>query len=229
MTLPLLLSVPHPGLYVPPEVKSICALSEQDIIKDSDEGAAQIYLPLKSEVSALVTTDIARAIVDVNRKENDRHKDGIIKTHTSWDIPVYRTFPSEDNIAVLLEKYHRPYHTRLTQCTDGVKLGVDCHTMSAIGPPTGSDAGVERPCICLSDAGFTCPKEWLVSLAECLEKAFNLSVSINHPFRGGYIIRSHAKELPWVQLELSRAEFLPVEKKRPTVLAALKEWCKRFS
>ena len=93
MTLPLLLSVPHAGLTIPPEVENLCVLTKKEIIEDGDEGAARIYLPLQKEVYSLVTTDVARAIVDMNRAEEDKSKDGIVKTHTCWDVPVYREFP----------------------------------------------------------------------------------------------------------------------------------------
>lgn len=228
MTLPLLFSVPHAGLQIPPEVKSLCILSEKDIVEDGDEGAAEIYLPLQTEVSAFVTTDIARAIVDMNRAENDRRKDGIVKTHTCWDVPVYRKFFSEDVIETLIEKYYRPYHSYLTHYAKGVKLGVDCHTMAAKGPSIGPDPGEVRPFICMSNADFTCPKEWIASLAACLEKVFETDVSINQPFKGGYIIRSHAKELPWVQLELSRTHSFSNEEKSCRVIEALGGWCKKF-
>ena len=228
MTLPLLLSVPHAGLQIPPEVKNLCILSEKDIVEDGDEGAAEIYLPLQTEVSAFVTTDTARAIVDMNRAENDRRKDGIVKTHTCWDVPVYRKFFSEDVIETLIKKYYRPYHSDLTHYAKGVKLGVDCHTMAAKGPSIGPDPGEERPFICMSNADFTCPKEWIASLAECFEKVFETDVSINKPFKGGYIIRSHAKELPWVQLELSRTHFFSNKEKSCRVIEALGDWCKKF-
>jgi len=227
MTLPLLFSVPHAGLQIPPEVKTLCILSEKDIIEDGDEGATEIYLPLQKEVSALVTTDVARAVLDMNRAENDRRKDGIVKTHTCWDTPVYQEFPSEDVIETLIEKYYRPYHSDLTHYAEGVKLGVDCHTMAAKGPPVGPDPGVERPSICVSNADFNCPQEWMASLAECFEKVFETETSINKPFKGGYIICSHAGELPWVQLELSRARFFSNEEKSYRVIKALKSWCKK--
>ena len=75
MTLPLLLSVPHAGLVIPPEVQDLCALRKEEIIEDGDEGAAEIFLPLQREVSAMVTTLVARAILDMNRAEEDRGKD----------------------------------------------------------------------------------------------------------------------------------------------------------
>lgn len=228
MTLPLLLSVPHAGLLVPSEVKDLCILSMKDIIEDGDEGAVEIYLPLYTEVSSLVTTDVARAVLDMNRAENDRRKDGVVKTQTCWDVSVYRKFPSEEVIRTLIENYYRPYHTNLTHDAKTVKLGVDCHTMAAKGPPISPDPGMERPAICISNANFTCPQEWIISLAWCFEKVFETNVSINYPFKGGYIIISHAKELPWIQLELSRTHFFTNEEKSSRVIEALGNWCRNF-
>jgi N-formylglutamate amidohydrolase len=228
MTLPLLLSAPHAGLIIPPEVQDLCALSKEEIIEDGDEGAAEIFFPLQKEVSVLVTTVVARAILDMNRAENDREKDGIVKTHTCGDVPVYREFPSEEIINILIERFYKPYHTSLTNHAEIVKLGVDCHTMASHGPLVGPDPGVERPSICISNADSTCPDEWISSLAACFKRIFEKEVSINNPFKGGFIIRSHARELPWVQLELSRTPFLTDQEKSCRVLEALSEWCKKI-
>jgi formiminoglutamase len=225
MTLPLLLSVPHAGLTVPFEVENLCLLTKKEIIEDGDEGAVEVYLPLQDEVFALVTTAVARAIVDVNRAADDRRKDGVIKTHTCWDLQIYREPPSEAIIAELMEIYYKPYHASLTKYARQVKCGIDCHTMAAKGPPVGPDTGEERPIICISNADSTCPTELISSLADCFNKVFEKGVSINHPFKGGFIIRSHAEELPWIQLELSRAPFLSNEEKSFRVLEALKNWC----
>ena len=226
MTLPLLLSVPHAGLTVPSQVENLCLLTKNEIIEDGDEGAAEIYLPLQDEVSALVTTVVARAIVDMNRAEDDRRKDGVVKTHTCWDVQIYREFPAEEIVTKLIDTFYRPYHTNLSQHARHLKCGIDCHTMAAQGPPVGPDKGKERPAICISNADCTCPNEWITSLAGCFERAFEKEVSINNPFKGGHIIRSHAKELPWIQLELSRAPFLSNEEKSFRVLEALRNWCK---
>jgi len=227
MTLPLLLSVPHAGLTVPPEVENLCVLTRKEIIEDGDEGAAEIYLPLENEVSALVTTVVARAIVDMNRAEDDRGKDGIVKTHTCWDVEIYREPLSEAIITELMEAFYKPYHISLTQHATHVQCGIDCHTMAAQGPPVGPDTGIERPAICISNADLTCPKEWITALADCFERVFEKEVAINRPFKGGYIVHSHAKELPWIQLELSRAPFFSNEEKSFRMLEALKKWCNK--
>ncbi len=225
MTLPFLVSVPHAGLSIPPEVEGLCILEEQDIIEDSDEGASEIYYPLRNEVTAFVTTDIARAIVDMNRKEDNWGKDGVIKTHTCWDVPVYKEPLSEEVITSLIERHYRPYHAQLSHLSKGVRLGLDCHTMAEKGPPVAPDAGSKRPRVCLSNGdGSTCLQEWLISLSDCFSKAFGDDVSMNVPFKGGHITRSHAKEIPWIQIELSREPFISNEEKGRRVLQAIKTW-----
>jgi formiminoglutamase len=222
MKLPLLLSVPHAGLKVPPEAATYCVLEPDAIVADGDEFARPIYA-LEDEVEAFVTTEIARAIVDLNRPEDDRRPDGVVKTHTCWNVPVYRPFPPDDVIETLLERYYRPYHRRLRELArPGVRLGLDGHTMAAAGPPVGPDPGAERPPLCLGNADGTCPDEWFDLLARSLEEAFELPVSRNVPFRGGFITRSHAAELPWVQLEMSRGPFLPTDEKRARLLQGLR-------
>jgi N-formylglutamate amidohydrolase len=226
LKLPILLSVPHVGWRTPPEVEDICILGQEDVLEDGDVGADKIYYPIKGEFLAFVTTDIGRAIVDLNRADDDFRKDGVIKTHTCWDIPVYRTPPSRELIADLLGKYYYPYHKRLADSSSKVKLGIDAHTMASVGPPVGPDSGIDRPPICISNAGFTCPQSWIESLAAFLEDSSGFPVSINTPFKGGYIVRSHSSELPWIQIEYSRAPFISDALKSEALLKALSDLCR---
>jgi N-formylglutamate amidohydrolase len=99
--------------------------------------------------------------------------------------------------------------------------------MAAVGPPSASDAGCKRPEICLSNAYRTCPQDWFDKLVRCFEESFGCKVSVDHPFKGGHICRSHSSELPWVQIELSRAAFLEIAEKRKRVLNALELFCTR--
>lgn len=230
MTLPFLLSVPHAGLAVPPEAAPYCALTDREIAEDGDEGAADIYLGLEPLVAAFHTTDVARAIVDMNRAEDDRRRDGAVKTHTCWNVPVYRE-PLPGGVAErLIARYHRPYHRRLTELAAGgaARLAIDCHTMAAHGPPVGPDAGRERPWICLGNRGGTCPDAWIGALKDCFEARIGFKVTINEPFGGGYIARTHAAEMPWLQLEISRAPFRSDAEKSGMVRAALAELAARI-
>lgn len=229
MSLPLAISVPHAGLRVPPEAEPYCRLSADEIEADGDVGAREIYA-IEDRVQEFVTTDIARAIVDQNRARDDRRPDGIVKTHTCWNVPVYDPFPPEDVVDELLRLYHTPYHEALSAfAKTGARLAIDCHTMAAEGPPVGPDPGVTRPKVCLSNADGTCPEPWISLMKECFVESFGPDVQVNDPFQGGYITRSHAAEMPWMQIELSRAPYISLEAKRDAVLAAFERWCERVA
>ena len=224
--LPLLLSVPHAGTEVPPEAEPYCILNPAQIAADGDEGAAEIYA-LVSHVEAHVTTDVARAIVDLNRASDDFRSDGVIKTHTCWQEEVYSPFPPPEVVQALLERHWQPYHRQLKEHgTSGrFLLGVDGHTMASTGPPAGPDAGKPRPRACISNDDRTCPSEWLAILQESLARQLGGGVTINAPFRGGYITRTHADEMPWLQIELSRAPYMTNAQKSQAVLQALRDLC----
>lgn len=225
VTLPLLLSVPHAGLSVPGELAGGCLLTAREIAEDGDGGAREIYA-LEAEVAAFVTTDVARAVLDVNRAPDDRRADGVVKTHTCWDVPIWRQPLSDEMVEWLFATHYRPYHATLSRAAGArVVLGVDCHTMAEVGPPIGPDHGVRRPAGCVSNADGTCPAAWVETLARLLAQGLAGEVRINDPFRGGYIARHHARELPWVQIELSRAPSMSLAAKRAAVLAALRGWC----
>ena len=74
----------------------------------------------------------------------------------------------------------------------------------------------------------TLPEEWLLKLAGCLRETFGTAPSLNDPFRGGHIVRSHAGELPWVQIEVSRAPTHSLPEKRERVLEAFRRFCSRL-
>jgi formiminoglutamase len=224
MTLPLLISVPHAGISIPERLRDKCLLSQEQIIKDGDEFASTIYAPLEEQVAAYVSTDIGRAIIDINRAEGDIRKDGIVKTHTCWEEPVWKEPLSEEEVEWLLDTWHRPYHQKLSEHAkrSDLVLAIDCHTMAAYGPPVGPDPGVERPNICLGNVnGQSCPGEWFRIIQSAFQKYFPGEVTTNTPFAGGYITQSHCSEMPWIQLELSRGDYASPEDKSRWVASSL--------
>jgi N-formylglutamate amidohydrolase len=240
--LPILLSVPHSGREVPPELKSRCRLTPAEIEADGDVGSAQIYHPLADAVVGLVSASIARAFVDLNRAATDIRRDGVVKTHTCWQIPIYKTPLDTVLIRTLLQKYHQPYHQKLDRlaasqsstgsCTapiTSVCLGVDCHTMAAAAPPIAKHPGARRPHVCLSNRhGKTCPDTWLEILATALAEKLPGPITRNAPFVGGYITHRRPGNLPWLQLELSRAPFASLAEKSAAVRHALTALCRKI-
>lgn len=226
MKLPIALSVPHAGLCVPEHLRRNCLLSAEQIAADGDVGARAIY-DLREHVERFVTTEVARAVIDMNRAPDDLARaDGLVKTETCWREPVWREPLGPDDVQWLLRRYHTPYHRALGRFAGRVRLAVDCHTMAEFGPPIGPDPGVRRPLVCLGHVGgASCPPAWVEMLRDCFVRHFGPDVTIDVPFAGGYVTRRHGLEMPWVQVELSRSDALSVDEKRTAVLASLRDWC----
>lgn len=222
MKLPFLVSLPHAGLDVPEELEDYCILSHNEIVKDGDEQAWEIYSELEALAESFQTTNIARAFVDLNRAPDDIRLDGVVKTHTIFNQPIYDRPLPDALIKTLIKKYWMPYHEGLTRLSShGVKLGIDCHTMASVGPLVGPDTGKPRPAVCLSNAYGTCPEQWIQIMKDCFESTIKDEVRINDPFAGGHIIRSHGNEIPWIQIEISRGDFMSIPQKREGVITAL--------
>ena len=226
MRLPIAISIPHAGLHVPEEAAAYCQLTHEQIVLDGDEGADVIYA-VQDEVAEFITTDIARAIVDLNRPPNDRGPDGVVKSHTIWNEAIYREPLPEEVIDALLEAYYHPYHIRLDQLTDrgDLLLAVDCHTMAAEAPPIGPNPGSKRPEVCLGNVhGKSFPPEWTLLLQQAFAQQFTgYQVTLNDPFAGGFITRSHGQNFPWIQVEISRAPFMEKSQIRSRVVEALRQ------
>jgi formiminoglutamase len=136
---------------------------------------------------------------------------------------------SDELVAALLAHYYYPYHEKLRELALGgdVRVGIDCHTMAAVGPPVAPDPGQRRPVACVSDGEGTCDRGWTEELATQLAESLGGEVRINDPFKGGLITQSHAAEMPWLQLEVSRGDFAAVGEKAAAIRTALGRWSRR--
>ncbi len=216
---PVVLSIPHGGTAAPVELQGRVSLDRYGIHDDSDPFVREIY-DLGERVAEVISTDIARAFVDLNRAPDDlppANPDGLVKTLTCVGQPIYTPGKELDArlIARLIDTYYTPYHARLERAVQkpGLVLGIDCHSMLPVGPPIGPDTGQPRPMICVGNArGRACPTELAERFAACLRAAFCLEphqVSLNQPFGGGYITRTYGgNPVPWLQVEMNRALYL---------------------
>lgn len=226
--LPIIISVPHGGEIIAPELTDQTLLSREDIFSDGDPLTRKIY-NFKKEAAFYFESNIARATVDLNRPPDDlppSNADGVVKSHTVTGKVIYpkNRVPCKDTVRILLKKYYTPYHARLKKKSRDPKLfcGIDCHTMLDRAPVISDEPGRRRPFICLSNRGdrkgnrvmgrrLTCPPEMIRSLTFSLKEQFPEeadNITLNDPFLGGHIIRSHSRHLPWVQIELNRRAYL---------------------
>jgi len=227
---PLLITVIHGGEKIPSELRQYNNLTYSDILKDIDTFSRDIY-DVSKGVQQYLDTEVARPYIDLNRAVYDRppeNKDGVIKTETVFQVPVYKRgfFPDENLTEKILQKYYYPFYSVLSEreAFPNLLAGFDCHTMLPLSPPVSSAPGIKRPLICLSNGGdregkplsknkkTSCSADFIQQLAESFIHVLQCGkeqIGINNPFRGGNVIQSRGKGIiPWVQIELNRKLYL---------------------
>ncbi len=235
--LPVIISVPHGGTTIPREVQSLCRADLSAILRDGDTWSRDLY-DLEGRVLFYIDTKIARVAIDLNRSPGDRppqNTDGVVKTFTINGEQVWHNpegLPPEMT-ELLINRYYFPYHRAIQEAckTSGAVLGLDCHTMLGLAPESAPAPFEPRPLICLSNRGneqgqptgepITAPAELLAALQRSLAQQFQHNdvelktvgpqVTLNQPFRGGYITLYHGNSghIPWIQVEISRALYMP--------------------
>lgn len=173
-------------------------------------------------VARVVSPDMGRAFVDMNRAPDDlppQNPDGVIKSHTCYSRVIYKAGlePDEALIKELLAKYYEPYHRQIRQALkerdSKIVLALDCHTMSDRGPDVAPDLHQRRPMLCLGNVyGRACFQETIDKLADCFRQAFDFEasgVTQNRPFAGVYITQTYGgNPLPWIQIEMNQSLYL---------------------
>ncbi len=218
--LPIIFSIPHGGLEIPPELEGNLAVSDIDLFNDCDLWIDDIC---KIDVLARVSTPYSRGLIDLNRAPDDiQSPDGAIKLESGYGKTVHKHALDMNEKRALIDKYWQPYHTELAAAIDKygkeAKLFLDCHNMAQRSPDSHRDAGKQRPLILLANLGnrHGVPKGSLgytSASADYMQHAMALAadvfdditlleppageqpdlVAINRPYSGGYILKEYAK------------------------------------
>lgn len=204
---------------MPVEVAADVCITPRDLFDDSDSFTNDIYDSVDI-VEEQVHSTIARAFVDNSRSIDQmppEFPDGLIKSATCYDRPIYKEGkqPNQATRNLLINKYYEDYHKNLRKAllNDNIVIALDCHSMAEIAPAVSPDRGQLRPLINLGDAeGTACNTEITEKLKKSFIEVFGFAdeeVSINKPFKGGYITRNYGKKpTPWIQIEMNRKLYL---------------------
>jgi len=202
------------------------ALSEREIVESSDLGTREIFarLPVKAEIWARWS----RLVVDLNRDPHQRDSRGVVPEVDYHDRDIYRANqrPEAKEVERRLRSFYWPYHDRLRKQVESteIKALFDCHSLAPIGPPGAPDPEERRKDIVLGNNGnlrgeisspldkVTCPKETLQTMKKAFKNA-GFSVSLNHPYPGGFITTLYGLELAEkgkvaVQIEINQDLYL---------------------
>jgi N-formylglutamate deformylase len=221
-SLPLLVSLPHDGSHIPPELSERMA-PESRRAPDTDWHVSRLYAFAKEMGASVLVPSHSRYVVDLNRPPDDvslypgQNTTGLCPAVRFNGEPVYLEgqSPSEDEVQSRVERYWRPYHAQLVEelqrlrARHGRVLLWEGHSIRGEVPflfeGTLPDLNVG------TSSGASCSPELQARLEKVLSTQKDYSWVANGRFKGGYITRHYGKPaegVDAVQLELSQRNYM---------------------
>ncbi len=204
MALPFVLSIPHCASLIPDEIKSCMALGDNEILESVDFGTREIFGRIPAQETIMAQCN--RLVVDLNRSPERLDAKGVAALTDYHGRTVFRPGQDPDHNTVIerLNQYHHPYHAALEKALQNPKTIalIDGHSLNGIGPANAPDPGQKRKDIILSNNGdadgkprpskgrLSCSPDVIHVFRSAFERQ-GLSVALNHPFQGGYIVNHY--------------------------------------
>jgi N-formylglutamate amidohydrolase len=216
---PLVVSIPHTGTWLPEEVASTLASAEMATQPMTDWHLHELYdfLPFLGATTIFAT--VSRFAVDLNRPPEPRplypgrFETGLVPLRTFTGEPVFREPPDETTLAIRREAWHAPYHAKLAEVLEvqrarfGRVVLVDAHSVAS-GPNLLHDALQDE--IYLGDRdGETCG-DWLRERLAGAFAAEGMGVAVNDPYKGGYITDHYGRldGVEAIQIEMAQRVYM---------------------
>ena len=230
---PLLISFPHSGTYVPTELAARLRPEVLDL-PDTDWFVPELYDFVRELGASVLRATHTRYAVDLNRPPDGaplypgQRETTVCPTETFDGEALYRegANPTPVEIAGRLRTFWQPYHDRLGLLTQelvrrhGHCVLWDAHSIRSTVPAL-FDGRLPDLNIGTAD-GRSCSPSVVDRLVASLSEQTQFSFVVNGRFKGGYITRNYgnpAARIDAVQLEIAQSAYL-VETRTPTFDAA---------
>ncbi len=218
---PLLISIPHMGLDVPPDLLAKMTPFGRELA-DTDWHLDQFYDFGRSLNANFLMARYSRYVVDLNRPPNDetlypgQTKTGLFPQLTFRGEPIYDTIKEldEGERAYRLARYWQPYHDRLAaeieriRARHGKVLVWEAHSISSVLPRLFPG---RLPDLNIgTNGGLSAAPEILQAIETSLTDC-PLTRVVNDRFKGGYITRQYgdpARGIHTVQLEMCHSTYM---------------------
>lgn len=220
-SLPLLLSIPHAGTALTPEVEAGLSPAAQGL-PDTDWHIPQLYAFAREMGASVLTGHYSRFVIDLNRPPDNQALYTTATTglypETLFDgTPTFKPgmTPTAAQRAGYLQHIWQPYHDQLRLELERIRrqfgyvLLFDAHSIASRVPRLFDG---QLPDLNLgTNDGASCSPEMAQRLAEVCDAQSRFSWVINGRFKGGYITRAYGKPAQnqhAVQLELAQCNYM---------------------
>lgn len=221
-SLPLVVSVPHAGIYVPESIRARMT-DESRRLPDTDWFVPRLYDVPELKNATTIVASVSRYVVDLNRPPSDENlypgqNTTKLCPETHFDgSPVYRDGQPlrTDEIRQRIDEYWKPYHAKLKQLLDerrsqfGFAVVLDLHSIASCVPNLFD--GVLPDLNFGTNHGQSAGSSLQKVIDQAASAPQDFSAVVNGRFVGGYITRHYGnpeRKVHAVQLELSQATYL---------------------
>lgn len=218
---PLLISAPHAGTNVPPELAARMTAHGR-AIADTDWNIDRLYQFARAIDASLLVATHSRYVIDLNRPPDGKalypgqRNTGLCPVETFDGAPLWQegAEPSPAEIAERRTAIWQPYHGQIAQTLAAAKarhghaLLWDAHSIRGTVPQL--FAGRLPDFNIGTNDGATCPARIANNLARLASEAGYTAI-VNGRFKGGYITRHYgdpAANIYSVQLELVQETYM---------------------
>jgi N-formylglutamate deformylase len=203
-TAPLLLSLPHVGTEIPPELRAVL-VPRALALEDTDWHLEQVYGFARDLGASILVPRCSRYVIDLNRPPTNApmyagaNNTELVPTHFFSGDPLYRDGrePDAREIASRRETYWRPYHAAMTRelarlrGEHGHVVLWDGHSIQAVLPWLFEG---RLPDLNLGTAGgASCAPSLRGALMDVLAAQTVFSHVTDGRFKGGYITRHRGR------------------------------------
>jgi N-formylglutamate amidohydrolase len=218
---PLLVSIPHDGRYLPPEIAERMTEAGR-AIPDTDWHVMRLYEFARELGASIISAKVSRYVVDLNRSAADEPLyPGQLSTglcpavsFAGEDLYLDGSRPGDQEKRERIETYWRPYHDRLARGLDAIKqrfgyaLLWDAHSIPGTVPLLFEgrlpDLNVG------THAGLSCAADLEAAVGNVADSSAYSNV-LNGRFKGGYITRHYGnpeKNVHAIQHELVQSCYM---------------------
>lgn len=220
---PILLGMPHGGIWLPDEVAT--GLNARGrLLADADWHIRRVYEGLLPSAT-IVAANFHRYLIDANRDPSGQslypgqNTTEICPTTDFDGEPIWEEghAPDAAEIARRIEQWHRPYHAAIEaelariKAKHGAAILYDCHSIRPVAPFLFEgrlpDFNIG------SDGGKTCAASIEQAVAEICE-ATGQTMVVNGRFKGGWTTRHYARPeegIHCIQMELAQDLYMDLD------------------
>jgi N-formylglutamate deformylase len=241
---PLLVSLPHDGVVVPPELL-LRMTPQARAVPDTDWQVSRLYEFARRMGASVLIPRYSRYVIDLNRSAEDiqlypgRNGTGLcpLQRFDGGAVYLQGEEPSADEIGERVERYWRPYHDALRdelerkRALHGRAILWEGHSICSTLPWLFEG---RLPDLNFGTAdGHSCGSHLESRIAAVAASQFDYSWVLNGRFKGGYITRHYGRPVEGieaVQLELAQSTYMDEESTawRPAQAAQLQALLRRL-